>query len=412
MRGSVLATPSARRSRVGVATIFCLNGFLAALWVAHIPVITARTGTGPDLLGGLLLLVGGAAFAGMQVCGHLIDRLGSRPVTTVAALALCPAVLGPVVATNPATLAVAVAAFGFVNGSIDVSMNAQAVAVERLYGRPIMSAFHGCFSVGGLAGSGAVAVGLLLDLPVAVTVAVLGGCGLLGVAAVCGSLVTRTDEAPAPITDDPSRWWHEVDRHRLVILALVAFAVMLAEGTAYDWSALHVVETFDMPEAIGALAFGSFSGAMTVARFVLDPIAGRCGPVAVVRGGALIGIAGMGLVLWPATPGTAPAGTAIAGWTLFGIGVAGLIPQVFTAAGGLTRRSAGRAISMVVGCGYLGMLAGPAVVGAIGAHSSLRVGLTPVLATLGFAALAAGVVRMRPGGAPTGDTAARDTLEG
>ncbi|MDY6811735.1 MAG: MFS transporter, partial [Actinomycetota bacterium] len=140
------------------------------------------------------------------------------------------------------------------------------------------------------------------------------------------------------------------------------------------------------------------SAAMTLARFGIDPIAAAVGPMVVVRAGALIGLAGMTVaVLAPA------AGWAIAGWTIFGIGLAGLIPQIFTAAGNLTQEASGRAISLVVGCGYLGMLAGPAVVGFIGSRSSLGVGLVVAIAALVFAACAAGVVR------PSADAADRQS---
>ena len=169
------------RARGAVSAIFFLNGFLAALWVAHIPVITARTDTSHEQLGGLLLLLGGSAFVGMQVSGHALDRFGSRTTTLVAATLLCPVMIGPAVASNTVALAVALALFGFVNGSLDVSMNAQAVAVERAYRRPIMSSFHGFFSLGGLAGSLVVAATLWAQVGVAATVGVSSLLGLIPV---------------------------------------------------------------------------------------------------------------------------------------------------------------------------------------------------------------------------------------
>lgn len=379
--------------------IFGLNGFLAALWVAHIPVITAHTATSHEQLGGLLLLVGAFAFIGMQVSGRLLDRFGSRRTTVGAAAALCPVMLGPVLATDTATLAVALGAFGLVNGSLDVSMNAQAVQVERIYRRPIMSTFHGFFSCGGLVGSALVAATLWADVGVVRTVAVASAVCVLVVAVCARRLVDRdVGRGPEPEIDAsarPARWWHGVDLRRLALMAAVAFALMLAEGTAYDWSALHVVQTFDVRDAIGAIAFGCFSAAMTVARFGIDPIAHRIGPVAVVRYGAAIGIVGM--VVAVAAP---VAAVAIIGWTIFGVGLAGLIPQIFTAAGNLSSTASGRAISTVVGCGYLGMLCGPAVVGFISQRSTLAVGLLPVIVALVLATAAAGVVRP-PGRAGT-----------
>jgi MFS family permease len=175
-----------------------------------------------------------------------------------------------------------------------------------------------------------------------------------------------------------------------VLLAVVAFGLMLAEGTAYDWSALHIVESHGTSEAIGAIAFGAFSATMTVARFVIDPVVAAVGAVRVLRVGALVGMAGMAIAIASPIPALA-----VAGWAVFGLGLAGLIPQIFTAAGNLTDSAGGRTISIVVGCGYLGMLAGPAVVGFISSRTSLDIGLLAALAALLLAVFFAGVVRPR-----------------
>ena len=394
-------------------TVFALNGFLAAMWVANIPVITERTGTGHAALGVLLLVLGGTAFLGMQVSGRCIDRFGSRPTTVAAAVLLCGVIIAPALATDTGSLALALAAFGFVNGGIDVAMNAQAVEVERAYGRPIMSAFHGFFSVGGLVGSGVVAAAIWAGVHVVVTVCVAAVLGVAVILAAATGLVGRDYGMPGAAADSAGdgaagdRWWRGVDLRRLVILAVVAFAAMLAEGTAYDWSALQVVQTFGVGDAIGAVAFGCFSAAMTVARFTVDPIAAALGPVAVVRWGAAIGIVGMSIALTAPVPAIA-----IAGWAVFGIGLAGLVPQLFTAAGNLTARPSGRVISMVVGCGYIGMLAGPGVVGLISERTSLTVGLTPAIAALVLALLAAPIVRPAVRAHDGRDPARRATLEG
>lgn len=418
----VIAAAPPRRSRRAVAAIFALNGFLAAMWVAHIPVISDRTGVGHDELGGLLLLLGAAAFIGMQLCGPLIDRWGSRPLTIAAACLLSAVIVTPVLADDTVTLGAALVAFGFANGCLDVSMNAQAVAVERAYGRPIMSSFHGWFSAGGLVGSGVVAVTLWTDAGAVPTVACAAAAGLVVVAVVAADLRGRESlgaAAPGGIGDETasdakasSSWWELVDRRRLVLLAVVAFGLMLSEGTAYDWSALQIVESHDTAEALGAVAFGAFSATMTITRFVVDRAVGAVGAVRVLRGGALVGIAGMALAI--CAPGPM---LSLVGWAIFGAGLAGLIPQIFTAAGNLTDGTGGRSISVVVGIGYLGLLAGPAVVGFISSRTSLDVGLLAAIAALMPAVCLAGVVGSRDGsssavGEPrTSEPGGRATLE-
>ena len=60
------------------------------------------------------------------------------------------------------TFFVAFQLWGFFQGMLDVSMNTQAITVERVSGRVLMPGFHGSWSSGALVGAvtGAAAVGL------------------------------------------------------------------------------------------------------------------------------------------------------------------------------------------------------------------------------------------------------------
>jgi predicted MFS family arabinose efflux permease len=375
---------------VAVSGIFALNGLLAAMWVAHIPVVQDRTDVDHATLGGLLLALGAAAFVGMQVFGPLIDRFGSRVPTVVSAIGLAIAIVLPGLATGPLTLAAAMVAFGFFNGALDVSMNTQAVLIERIYERPIMSSIHAYFSIGGLFGSGVVAATLALDVPLLVT---LGTCCAIGIGValwLSTTLMTGTPGVDAmDATGKPqapaARPWGKI-----ALLAAVAFGLMLAEGTAYDWSALYLVERYDQPEAVGAIAFGAFSATMVVGRFSADTVSARLGPVTVVRLGSATAMVGMAMVICSPTPVLS-----VIGWAVFGLGVAGGVPQLFTAAGNISSRSSGQIISLVVGCGYVGMLAGPAVIGPVSSWFSLGTALWLAAAGMAFAFVAAPVVRPR-----------------
>ena len=131
---SAPAAPKLRAARVAVFAVFGLNGFMLAMWVVHIPAFTDRTCVSNAALGGLILVLAAGALVGMQVAGPLADRFGSRAITTAAALLLSVVALGPGFAVSAAQLGVALAVFGFANGALDVSMNTQAVHVERDYG--------------------------------------------------------------------------------------------------------------------------------------------------------------------------------------------------------------------------------------------------------------------------------------
>ncbi len=163
---------------------------------------------------------------------------------------------------------------------------------------------------------------------------------------------------------------------------------MLAEGVANDWSALQVKEDLGVSNAVAALSFGAFSAMMTVGRFTADRISAAVGPVAVVRYGALLSSVGMLTVV---VSGWLP--LTLLGWALFGAGLSGCIPQIFTTAGNLGSGSAGTNMSRVVGMGYIGFLAGPATIGWVTKLVPLTTAMLIPFACVLVAAGCAGVVR-------------------
>ncbi|MFD3510600.1 MFS transporter [Nocardia sp. NPDC058666] len=376
-----------RRARAAVFAAFTLSGVLLALWVVHIPAIIGRTGVSVSMLSVLVLLMAAGALVGMRLAGPAADRFGSRTLVAVAATVISVTVLGPGLATDPVTLAIALVCFGFGNGALDVSMNAQAVQVERAYRRPIMSAFHAMFSAGGFLGSllGAAAQHAGWAPELTLTCATIGG--LLITAALVPQLVS---ESPSPTehyeTDASSRLRTERhDRTRTVLtLGGIAFVLLLAEGVAADWSALQVRERLGTSEAGAALAFGAFSATMTLGRFLADRVSAALGPVAIVRYGSLLAAAGFVVVIAsPWLPLT------LLGWAMCGLGLAGGVPQIFTTAGNLGGSKAATDMSRVFTIGYLGLLAGPTVIGWLAAIIPLTATLIiPLILTLACAAAA------------------------
>jgi len=342
-----------RRARAATFAFFALNGFVVGMWLVHIPAIEHRAGISHATLGLLLLLLGGGAFVGMQLSGPLADRFGPHRVVPISAL-LCTALLVlPGLATNGLALGAALLALGFGNGALDVSMNAHAVEVEHAYGRPIMSAFHAVWSVGGFAAALVGGRTLTWNWAPAITLAAAAGVALVVAVAATPALLRRK---PTPVEPGPKQ--PKKTPGRIWAMAALAALLMLSEGVANDWSVLHLQTILDAPAGTAALGYGFFAGAMTIGRLLTDPVVARVGPVAVVRyGSALAAVGALAASLAPSVP------LALVGWTLFGIGLSGSVPQLFSAAGHTDRDNAGANVSRVAGLGYLGILAGPAIIG-------------------------------------------------
>ncbi|MDG5806090.1 MFS transporter [Streptomyces ossamyceticus] len=386
---------------------------LLGTWVVHIPAIAERVGISHATLGGLLVVLGLGAFVGMRVAGPLTDRLGTRVVVPVGGV-LCGATLFlPGLAHDPWTPAAALLVFGLCNGCLDVSMNAHAVHVEKAYGRPVMSGFHATFSVGGvlaaLAGAGAASAGLHPAAGMAAT----GAVGVVVALAAARALLPA-----GPAVEGPGSA-HERGASpaaggggtggRVWLLAVLALMVMLCGGAANDWSALHMKDVMGASVGTAAFAYGIFAAAMTVGRLLADPFAARFGSPAILRRGAAVAAVGITLVvldpwLW----------AVFTGWALFGLGLSGCVPQLFSAAGHADPSAAGANVSRVAGLGHVGMLAGPALLGGLTHlvaldHAFVLLTLLCVTTAMGARVLRADPAPARRGEGPADRTRERAT---
>jgi predicted MFS family arabinose efflux permease len=381
-------------TRVAVAWIFFANGAGMASWVPHIPMVQATLGLGPSVLGLALLAMGVGALVGIPLSGRASARFGSRTVVRTTALLFFAALPLPLLAPTLAHLVVALFVLGAGNGALDVSMNAQAAAVERRWPRPIMSSFHAMWSAGGIAGAGTAALAL--------------GAGIeparhLSVAAVV--LLATTLPALLPLLP-PAADTHGDDRRlarptRAVLgLGLVAFLALLAEGAVGDWSAVYLRHDLGTSDATAALGYAAFSLTMAVGRFLGDALVARLGDERVVRrftGGAALGL---GAALAIGHPWAALVGFATAGF-----GIANLIPIVFRAASRLRGVPPSEGIAAVGTFGYVGFLTGPPLIGLVAELLTLPVALGLVVAALAWIANAAPEVRV------TTDPAVVDELQ-
>nr|WSY57251.1 MFS transporter [Streptomyces sp. NBC_00886] len=382
---------SLRSARVATFVYFSLCGTLMGTWVVNIPAVEERVGISHATLGSLLVLLGLGAFIGMQVAGRLTDRLGARTVVPATAVLCSAALVLPGLPREPWTLAAALLVFGFCNGCLDVSMNAHAVHVEKAYGRPVMSAFHATFSVGGVLAALLGAATASAGLSPAAGMATMGALGILTALVSARALLPTApaaDAGSAGETEQARAAGRRGTGRRIWILAALALMVMLCEGAANDWSALHLKDVLGAPASTAAFGYGTFAATMTIGRLLADRLVARFGSMAILRYGAATAAAGITIVtvspwIW----------AAFAGWALFGLGLSGCVPQLFSAAGHADPSAAGANVSRVAGLGYVGMLAGPAAIGWLTHLVALNHAFVLLILLSAITAVAAGVLR-------------------
>jgi MFS family permease len=357
-----------------------------ANWTSRLPRLQQMYGMDNGETGFVLTALALGALVAMPLAGYLIVKNGSRVLTIVFTLVFICSV--PIIAFLPDYwwLLCVMPLLGISTGVMDVAMNAQAVEVERLWGTPITSSFHACFSGGMFLGAGAAAgfISLGYDLG-AHLLAVLAIT--LGVAAF--SLRNLLPDAPEEQDEQGSAVGSKFTLG-IVVLGVAALCTMIGEGAMADWTPLYMTRVTGAAEALAPLGQAAFSGAMFLGRALGDALRARFGSLWVVRGGGLLAFAGVtAAILFPA-----PA-VAIAGFGAVGLGLANIIPVVFSEASKLPGLRPGVGISSVSTIGYAAFLFGPPIIGFVADYqnAALPAGL-PLLAGVAGLRVGLGVVAL------------------
>jgi MFS family permease len=371
-----------RAARLSVISVFFLNGFALASWFVRIPAVQRELSLSEGFLGLALLGTAVGAMGAMPLTGALSSRFGSRRVVGVTSLLLAFSVIPLAFAPSFALLVPAMVLLGAANGSLDVSMNAQAVAVEELYRRPIMTSFHAAFSFGGLAGAvtgGVVASLNIGPLPHLSVVGLL--CAVAALAAFRSLLPSSADAADegAPAFARPTR--------ALLGLGVISFCVLLGEGAMADWSAVYLNDTLETGPGFAAAGYAAFSLAMAFGRLFGDKVTARIGPTTLVRFCGALAALGLGISLAIGQPLLALIGFACAG-----AGFSVVFPVALSAAGRTEGMTVGAALAAVSTAGYTGFLLGPPAIGFAAELFGLGAALYIVVALSGAIVLLARAV--------------------
>ncbi|WP_432827367.1 MFS transporter [Dactylosporangium sp. CA-092794] len=343
-----------RRARVAGCLLFLLFGTALGAWTARVPAIKHGLGLDDARLSIALLGLAAGAITGQLVAGRLVDRFGSVRVAVPTALAEGVLLLPTAYAPSLALLTTALLVFGVNHGVLNVSMNANALGVQRAYGRPIISSFHAVYSIGGFAG--AALGGLCAQLGWSPRGTFLLVCGLTTALALW-ALAWLAPEPPAgPATAADPRGTR---LDGVLVLGGLAFCALVGEGAAADWSAVYLRDNLGGTSGFAAAGYAAFAIAMTAGRLVGDRLTALLGPVRLVRAGGLLAAAGLGAALlvdnrW----------AGVAGFACLGAGLSCVAPQVFSAATARNPARPARALSVAVSMGYAGFLAGPVLIGA------------------------------------------------
>ena len=375
-------------AKVAVGVTFATNGLAFAGWLARAPAVRDDLHLSAAGFGLLLLCLSAAAVASIPLAGPLVQRFGPARAVLLGSSSMVLGLTALAVATAVGSVPLAAAGLvlaGAGNSALDVAMNVEGADVERRLGRTVMPRFHAGFSLGTVLGAGLSAAAAAAGVPVVAQ--------LLATAALTAVVMVRTvrrflpwDRPPAGARSATSvgQAWREP---RTIGIGLVMLGFGFTEGTANDWLAIGLVDGYGTSEALGAIGFGTFVTAMTLARLFGGAAIERWGRVTVLR--VTAASAALGLVLVVAQVAVP---VALVGGLLWGVGASLGFPIGMSAAADDPVRAAIR-VSVAGSIGYGAFLAGPPLIGVLAQHLGVLNAMLCVFGALLIGLVGSGAAR-------------------
>ncbi len=355
-------------SRIAVKLIFFINGFVHANLAARFPRVQELFDIDNGTLGFVLLSSSVGALLAMPFTGWLIIRNGSRRITIFSIFLYC--IFVPLVPIMPGLPGLIILFFimGLTAGMLDVSMNSQAVMVEKIHQKPIMTSFHALFSIGMVAGAFCGALFVKLETTLFVHFAVIVGMSVAAAAWARYHLIH--DKPKEKEVDGPA---FRLPNAAMVSIGVIAFCCMLGEGAMADWSTNYMENIAMASPALAPLGLSAFALAMTIGRFFGDGARLKFGDRNLMVMCGLISTMGIALTLLFNNPYSV-----IAGLFIIGIGLSSIVPIAYSIAGNSKNLPPGVGLAMVTTVGYSGFLFGPPIIGLLANWQSLRIALMVV----------------------------------
>lgn len=356
------STPSKLRYRISIFGYFFCQGICFASWASRIPTIKQALNLSEAQLGTMLLMLPLGQLFTMPLSGKMVTKYGSAKVIAFVSIIYALIMFSISFATNVYMLGASLLLFGIAGNLGNISVNTQAVAVENMYKKSIMTAFHGAWSLAGFVGA---LIGLLtINFGVNITYHFLIILGLVVLNTIFNVKYLIPKKENSATEKEKTKFKPD---SILIQLGIIGFFSMATEGAMFDWSGVYFQDIIKSPESMVVLGYTSFMIMMATGRFIGDYLISQLGKKKVlIVSGAMMFLGMITSVLFPyIIPSTL-------GFMLVGLGVACCVPTVYSLAGKHPTIPPGMALALVSSISFLGFLMGPPLIGYIAELSNLK----------------------------------------
>jgi MFS family permease len=357
-----------KKAEYATKALFFACGVGFSSWASRIPEIKEKLLLNDAEFGSVLFAMPIGSILALPVAGALIDRFGSKNIVLAACTIYLFALPFLGLSNTGFQLAFSLFLFGFGGDLLNISMNVQAVGVEKTQNRSFMNIFHGIFSVGfmiGAAVGGIIAKNYITPLAHLFTIGLM--VFLIGLTAY--KILLNHDEKPV----EPSPLFAWPDKS-LVILGVICLCAMLCEGAMADWSVLYYKKILNNPEGYVTAGFTAFSISMVLGRFFGDKLLMKLGLAKLLLINSLLLAIGMTIAMSTLFPAAV-----IVGFAITGLGLSTMVPLIYSEAGHSKTMSSGVALAAITTIGMFGFMIGPVFIGFVSQLFSLRIALSTLI---------------------------------
>jgi MFS family permease len=360
------------RLRLAVSVFYFCQGLCFSSWASRIPDIKSTLHLSEADLGTVLLALPAGQLIMMSFSGRLVTKYGSRNMLSLGACLYALELTNLGWASSKWQLALALFIFGLCGNLCNISVNTQAIGVEKIYKRSVMTSFHGAWSTAGFAGA---MIGLMM---MAFQLAPRMHFVIVAALVIIATLVARKYTLPGKDTRAPAKKFFARPDPQLIQLGVIGFCSMAAEGAMFDWSGVYFKQVVKVPPGLVTLGYASFMIMMATGRFTGDFTITKLGRKRTLQiSGIAIAVGLLTAVFFPYIV------TATIGFLIVGFGVSSVVPTVYSTAGRLSNTSPGMALAAVASISFLGFLMGPPLIGYIAQAAGLQYSFA-IIALIGF----------------------------
>ncbi|MCA1179490.1 MULTISPECIES: MFS transporter [unclassified Pantoea] len=389
---SKITESQVKRALLASMTSLYFNGVIFSTWGVKIPIVKDKFYLSDNTLSLLLAAVAIGGIVALSAASKIITRTGSRTGATLSGIVMAICASFILVVPQFPQLLILMILFGVFAAVNDITVNTQVALLERSTGRSLIGALHASFSAGGLTGALLASNWTITGLAEVINFYSISVAGIVALVISSKYMISLkvenlSDENNRSLIFEKKTSAKTIAKKRLIVIGSLAFAALVIEGAFYDWSAIYMRDVIKAPENWVGYGYAAFSIGLVVGRLSGDWLRERFAHQSIIIMGWMIASTGIAIALFISTPTPA-----VLGFLLTGIGISNILPLLFSTSAKLATNSgmlASEGLAVTTRIAYVGLLAGPLIIGPVAKviglrNSMLTLGLALALACAGW----------------------------